>query len=131
MAKNRRRVDGEVTFAWVAARLLLFTLLVSFLLGITFLKRRNLQLGDELRKVDRDLKVALEKTSSMELQLARYKTPHELEAKNIKWKIGMVRPNEDQIHRVAEPGVLSAVRKAKSSMVAAQVNRLSTEFSNP
>ncbi len=89
--------------SWIATRLLLFVLLVGFLLGITFLKRRNLKLGDELSALDRELKGAREKTSSLEAQLARYKTPRELETKVSRWGLGMVRPAESQIRRLPDP----------------------------
>lgn len=117
MAKNRRRVDGEVTFSWIVARLLLFTLLVGVLLSVTFLKNRNLRLGDEFRQIDRELKLAKEKTESLKTQLARYKAPQELEAKNLKWKMGMVRADERQIRRFSEPQYLPS-RKTKSNMLA-------------
>jgi hypothetical protein len=126
MARNRRRVDGEVTFSWIAARLLLFTLLVGVLLSITFLKNRNLRLGDDLRQVDRELKLAMEKTESLKSQLARYKAPQELEAKNSKWKMGMVRAEERQIRRFREPQYLPS-RKTKSNMIA-QVSNPSPEM---
>ena len=38
MARNRRRVDGEVTFSWVVTRLLLFVLLVGSLFSIVYLR---------------------------------------------------------------------------------------------
>jgi len=103
MARNRRKVEGEVTFSWIATRMLLFVLLVGFLLGITFLKRRNLKMGDELRGLDRELEVALEKSQAIEGQLTRYLTPRELEAKNLHWGLGMTRPMESQIRRFREP----------------------------
>ncbi len=104
MARNRRRVDGEVTFSWVAARLLLFMLMVGFLLGITFLKNRNLKMGDELRALDHDLKIAQEKTASLEAYLTRCKTPRALEARLAALGLNMVRPQESQIRRLREPG---------------------------
>jgi hypothetical protein len=102
MAKNRRRVEGEITFSWVAMKLVLFIFLVGCLLGITFLKQRNLKMGDELRVLDQELNLALEKTRGLEIQIARYKTPRELESKIARWHLAMVRPDESQIRRVQE-----------------------------
>lgn len=107
MARNRRRVEGEVTFSWVITRLILFVLLVGFLLGITFLKRRNLKMGDELSKLDRDLKLVCGKTANLEVQLAHYRTPRELESKMARWRIVMVRPSENQLRRFPEPESLT------------------------
>ncbi len=103
MARNRRRVEGELTFSWVATRMLLFFLVVGFLLGITFLKRRNLKMGDEVAALDRELKLAMEETSSLETQLARIKTPRELENKLARWQLGMTRPDDAQVRRLREP----------------------------
>ncbi len=103
MARNRRRVEGEVTYSWIAVRLLLFVLIVAILLEILFMKNRNLKLGDELRTLEHELQVTQEKTSSLEAQLAHYKTPRELEAKLIRWNLGMIRPAQSQIRRLHEP----------------------------
>lgn len=103
MARNHRRVEGEVTYSWIAVRLLLFALIVGIMLGILFMKNRNLKQGDELRVLERELKMAQEKTASLESQLARYKTPRELENKMARWNLGMVRPSESQIRRIYEP----------------------------
>lgn len=103
MAQNRRRVDGEVTFSWIATRMVLFCLVVGFLLGILFLKRRNLKMGDELAVLDRDLKQATEETTNLEAQLARMQTPRELESKLVRWQLGMTRPVDGQVRRLREP----------------------------
>jgi cell division protein FtsB len=129
MAKNRRRVEGEVTFSWIAARLVLFTLLVGFLLGITFLKQRNLKMGDELRALDRDLKAAQEKTSALEAQVARYKTPRELESKNARWRLGMIRPDESQIRRFRDPVLMT--RKDLSPNMLVKADLVRTGLRNP
>ena len=107
MARNRRKIDGEVTLSWIVTGLLLFVLLVGFLLGITFLKRRNLKMGDELRVLHRELSLAYAKTTTLEAQLARYKTPRELESKVSQWNLGMVRPVESQIRRLRDITVIS------------------------
>lgn len=103
MARNRRRAEGEVTYSWIAVRLLLFVLIVGVVLGILFLKNRTLKQGEELRLLEREVKLAQEKTAALETQLAHYKTPRELENKMARWGIVMVRPAESQIRRVAEP----------------------------
>jgi len=120
MARNRKRVEGEVTFSWIATRLLLFLLMVGFLLGITFLKRRNLKMGDELSALDRELKLAQGKTSDLGAQLARYKTPRELENKILRWHLVMARPSESQIRRLREPEAVTVPlsRMVKSGMLA-------------
>lgn len=103
MAHNRRKADGEMTFAWVATRMLLFFLLVGLLLGVTLLQRRNLRMGEELRVLDRDLVSAKQKTAILEAQLARCKSPTELENRMVRMNIALVRPTEEQIRRLVEP----------------------------
>ena len=103
MARNRRRVDGEVTYSWIAVRLLLFVLIVGVVLGVLFMKNRNLRLGEELRVLERDLKLAQQQTAALETQLAHYKTPRELESKMQRWNLAMVQCTESQIRRVPEP----------------------------
>ena len=103
MARNRRKVEGEVTLAWLATRLMLFVMLVGFLLGILFLKSRNLKMGDEIRNLDHDLKLAQEKTSGLEVQLARCKTPREIEMRMVKMHIHMVAPVKGQVCWFPEP----------------------------
>ena len=103
MARNRRKLNGEVTFAWVATKLLIFVLLVSFFLGITILQRRNLKLGDDLRNLDHDLKAAVEKNAALEAQMAQYKTPRELESRMTRFGLGMVQPTEVQVRRLPDP----------------------------
>lgn len=107
MARNRRKVEGEVTLAWVAARLFLFMLVVGCLLGITILKSRNLKMGEELTRLDRELKQAEELTGNLEAQLARFKAPREIESKLSRWHLMMVHPAETQIRRFAEPDAKS------------------------
>ena len=103
MARNRRKADGELTFSWVATKLLLFCLLVGLFLGVTFLQRRNLRMGDELRVLDRELSQAKQKTVNLEALLARCKSPRELENSMVRLRINMARPSEDQIRRFREP----------------------------
>jgi hypothetical protein len=103
MARNRRRVEGEMMFSWLALRLLLFALVVGFLLGITLLKRRNLKLGDESGRLDRELEQARKDTATLEGNLARCKTPGELEKKVAAWRLGMMHPSESQIRRLRDP----------------------------
>jgi hypothetical protein len=103
MARNRRKVEGEVTLSWMAARLLLFMLVVGCLLGITILKSRNLKMGEELSRLDRELKQSAELTSNLEAQITRYKAPRELEAKLARWHLNMMHPVEAQIRRFSEP----------------------------
>lgn len=103
MARNRRRVDGEVTFSWIAARLLLFTIVVGLVLGITFLKRNNLKRGDELRELDAKLKIAREEAESLRSRLVLCKAPRALESRMAALGINMVRPQESQIRRLRDP----------------------------
>ena len=103
MARNRRRAEGEVTYSWIVVRLLLFVLIVGVVLGILFLKNRTLRQGEELRVLEREVKLAQQKTSALETQLAHYKTPRELENKMARLNLVMVRPAESQIRRVPEP----------------------------
>ncbi len=105
MARNRRRVEGEVTFTWIITRLLLFVVLVGCLLGILYFKRDCLKIGDELSGLSRELETWQQKTKSLEVQLAHYKTPRELENKLAYWRIEMIRPNENQIRRFREQDV--------------------------
>jgi hypothetical protein len=103
MARNRRKVEGEVTLSWMAARLFLFMLVVGCLLGITILKSRNLKMGEELTRLDRELKQSAELTSNLESKLTQYKAPRKLEADLARWHLNMVHPAEAQIRRFAEP----------------------------
>ena len=128
MARNRRKVDGEVTLLWIGTRLLLFILLVGFLLGMTLLKGRCLKLGDELAVVDRDLKQAQDKTKYLEAQLARYKTPRELEAKIAYWRLGLVRPTDAQKRWVKEPDISDGVIRPR---ILAQADSISSTSPSP
>ncbi len=103
MARNRRKVEGEVTYSWIAVRLLLFVLVVGVLLEILFVKNRNLKLGDELRTLEREVQIAQERTGGLKAQLTYSKTPRELENKLTRWNLGMIRPSEGQIRRLVEP----------------------------
>jgi hypothetical protein len=103
MARNRRKVEGEVTVSWIFTRLLLFFLMVGFLLGILFLKRNNLKLGEEARLLDQEVKRAQQRTSLLEATLAQCRTPRELENKIARWRLPMVRPQEEQILRFRDP----------------------------
>ena len=118
MRRNRRKVDGEVTFGWIATRLLLFVLLVSFLLGITFLKHHNLKLGDQWKVLDDELTQEIKKTKQLELRLTSYKTPKMLERQINTYHLTMVRPSESQIRRLPDPDLNSDVRVAKTRMIA-------------
>jgi len=104
MARNRRKVEGELTFSWVITRLVLFCLLVGLLLGITFLQRRNLRMGDELRRLDHDLGFASQKRVNLEALLARCKSRRELEGRMARLHLNMACPTENQIRRFYEPG---------------------------
>jgi cell division protein FtsB len=110
MARNRRRVDGEVTFSWMAGKIVMFMVAVACLLGITFLKQRNLKMGDEIVQLDRELRKIGDLNASINSQVARCKAPRELEARMARLKLTMVHPAEHQIRRVAESTVQIASR---------------------
>lgn len=130
MARNRRKVEGEVTFSWIAARLMLFVMVVGLFLGIVLMKNRNLKMGDELRTIDQELQAATQKTAGLEAQLARSRTPHELEAKVKAWRISMVRPAEIQIRRLRDPSTAPDVNSRARMLAQADAIRSSTPDRN-
>ncbi|MDD2708991.1 MAG: hypothetical protein PHV34_13475 [Verrucomicrobiae bacterium] len=81
----------------------MFCILVGLFLGLTFIQRRNLKMGDELKMLERELQSAREKTQSLRSELAHYCTPRELEKSMARFQIAMTRPSEDQIRRRADP----------------------------
>lgn len=124
MARNRRRVEGELTYSWFIAKLLVFCLGVGLVLGLTFVHRQNFRMGEELRVLDRELQLAKEKTAHLEILLAHQRTPRELQNRMERFGMGMVRPTEDQIRRFREPEDLeSGVITPRILVQAAPVSR--------
>lgn len=105
MARNRRKMEGEVTFSWFITRVVLFVLAVACGLGIVFLKNHTYRLGGQFKTLEGELAAACKTTSNLEAQLADLKTPRALEAKMTSWGIVMVRPSEMQIRRLPDPSL--------------------------
>jgi hypothetical protein len=129
MARNRRRVDGELTFSWFIAKLLVFGLGVGLVLGLTFVHRQNFRMGEELRVLDHELQLAQEKTAGLEVQLAHLRTPRELQARMERFNLNMARPTEEQMRRFHEPEELDSGVIAPRIVV--QANPIRTSLRNP
>ena len=120
MARNRRRVEGELTFGSMGPRLVIFFLIVGLLLGLIGIQRRNLALGEELRVVEQDLKKALLATASLKANIDRELAPRELERKMGAWRIMMVQPSEAQIRRLRDPSQADAAGRPRMLAQAVQ-----------
>lgn len=118
MARNRRRVDGELTWGAMLPRLTIFILIVGLLLGLSAIQRRNLVLGEDLRLLEQELQKEAKATASLKANLDREVAPRELERKMATWRIAMVQPSEAQIRRLRDP---AAADTAPRPRILAQV----------
>lgn len=113
MARNRRKADGEVTWGAMLPRLTIFILIVGLLLGLSAIQRRNLMLGEDLRKLEQDLQKEEKATTSLKASLDREIAPRELERKMATWRIAMVQPSETQIRRLRDPAAVDALPRPR------------------
>jgi hypothetical protein len=113
MARNRRKADGEVTWGAMLPRLTIFILIVGLLIGLSAIQRRNLMLGEDLRKLEQDLMKEAKITASLKASLNREISPRELDRKMATWRIAMVQPSEAQIRRLRDPEATDAALRPR------------------
>ena len=113
MARNRRKADGEVTWGAMLPRLTIFILIVGLLIGLSAIQRRNLMLGEDLRKLEQELMKEAKITASLKASLNREISPRELDRKMATWRIAMVQPSEGQIRRLRDPEATDAALRPR------------------
>jgi hypothetical protein len=84
-------------------RLTIFVLVVGLLIGVLVIQRRNLVLGQELGRLEQEIRKASRDTALVKASLDREAAPRALEQKMAAWRIAMAPPSETQIRRLRDP----------------------------
>ncbi len=102
MRSNRKR--ESLRFGNVAKSL--FTCLAVATIGVGYVWQKNqiYRLGDEIKKRETAFSAAEKRNTMLAAQLARLKSPVDLEARCQQINLGLVAPKEAQTIRLIEPG---------------------------
>jgi len=103
MARNRRYQSAAIRFGPAVKAFVLCLLVGGSGVGYVWQKSQISQLGDQIRKRERELDALRRENEALRRQLAILSSPRALEARARELNLGLVPPQASQIWRLPEP----------------------------